>query len=154
MARGFFAELNYQAQQTDKRRRQQQAAAYRAQAAASRHAEAALKAAERAYAAATRASAADQKAAQKEAARLQVEAQLAEVASRNGGLANEYAEIDGLLAEDARGQTTTSTWTPEDHHSRTPAVLARRAGAPRTPAPQRCSIRRSRRSSLPLRWAF
>jgi restriction system protein len=98
MARGFFAELNYQSQQADKRRRQQQAAAYRAQAAAERQAEAARKAAERARAAAARASVADQKAAQKEAARLQVEAQLAEVASRNGDLANEYAEIDGLLA--------------------------------------------------------
>lgn len=97
MARGFFAEMNYQAQQAEKRRRQQQAAAYRAQAATGRQAEAARKAAERARAAAARASAADQKAAQKEAARLQVESQLAEVASRNGDLANEYAEIDGLL---------------------------------------------------------
>jgi restriction system protein len=98
MARGFFAELNYQAQQTEKRRRQQQATAYRAQAAAERQAESARKAAERARFAAARASAADQKAAEKEADRLQVEAQLAEVASRNGDLANEYAEIDGLLA--------------------------------------------------------
>lgn len=98
MARGFFAELNYQAQQAEKRRRQQQAAAYRAQAAAERQAEAARKAAERARAAAARASVADQKAAEKEAARLHVESQLAEVASRNGDLANDYAEIDGLLA--------------------------------------------------------
>jgi restriction system protein len=98
MARGFFAELNYQAQQAEKRRRQQQAAAYRAQSAAERQAEAARKAVERARAAAERASAADQKTAQKEADRLQVEAQLAEVASRNGDLTNEYAEIDGLLA--------------------------------------------------------
>ncbi len=98
MARGLFAELNYQAQQAEKRRRQQQAAAYRAQAAAERQAESARKAAERARASAARASAADQKAAQKEAARLQVEAQLAEVASRNGELTNGYAEIDGVLA--------------------------------------------------------
>jgi restriction system protein len=98
MARGFFAEMNYQAQQAEKRRRQQQAAAFRAQAAAERRAEAAHKASERAYAAAARASAADQKAAQKEAARLHVESQLAEVESRNADLANEYAEIDGLLA--------------------------------------------------------
>lgn len=98
MARGFFAELNYQAQQAEKRRRQQEVAAYRAQAAAERQAEAARKAAERARAAAARASAADQKAAQKEAVRLQVEAQLAQVASLNGDLANDYAEIDGLLA--------------------------------------------------------
>lgn len=98
MARGLFAELNYQAQQAEKRRRQQQAAAYRAQAAAERQAEAARKAAERARASAARASAADQKAAQKEADRLYVESQLAEVASRNGDLANEHAEIDSLLA--------------------------------------------------------
>ena len=98
MARGFFAELNYQAQQAEKRRRQQEVAAYRAQALAERQAEAARKAAERARAAAARASAAEQKAAQKEAARLQVEAQLAQVASLNGDLANDYAEIDGLLA--------------------------------------------------------
>ncbi len=98
MARGFFAELNYQAQQAEKRNRQQQAAAYGAQAAAERQAESARKAAERARAAAARASAADRKAAEKEAARLHVESQLAEVAARNGDLANDYAEIDGLLA--------------------------------------------------------
>lgn len=98
MARSFFAELNYQAQQAEKRRRQQRASAYRAQAAAERQAEAARKAAERARASAARGSAADQKAAQKEAARLQVESQLAEVASRNGDAANVYAEIDSLLA--------------------------------------------------------
>lgn len=98
MARGFFAEMNYRSQQAEKRRRQQQAAAYRAQAAAERQAEAARKAAHRARAAVDRASAADQKAARKHADRLHVEAQLAEVASRNGVLANDYAEIDGLLA--------------------------------------------------------
>ena len=98
MARGFFAELNYQAQQAEKRRVQQLDAAYRAQAAAERRAEAARKAAERARAAAARASVADQKAAEKEAARLHVESQLAEVVSRNGDLKNDYAEIDGLLA--------------------------------------------------------
>lgn len=98
MARGFFAEINYQAQQSEKRRRQQQAAAYRAQAAAERQAEAARKAAVRARASAVRASVADQKAAQREADRLQVEAQLAEVDSLNADLANEYAEVDELLA--------------------------------------------------------
>jgi restriction system protein len=98
MARGFFAEMNYQAQQAEKRKRQQQAAAYRAQAVAERQAVAAFKAAERAQAAGARASVAEQKAAQKEADRLYVESQLAEVASRNADLANDYAEIDGLLA--------------------------------------------------------
>lgn len=98
MARGFFAEMNYQAQQAEKRRVQQHNAAYRAQAAAERRAEAARKAAERARANLVRATAAEQKAAEKEATRLHVEAQLAEVASLNGDLANDYADIDGLLA--------------------------------------------------------
>ncbi|GAA1662170.1 hypothetical protein GCM10009744_64920 [Kribbella alba] len=96
--RGFFAELNYQAQQAEKRRRQQAATAYRAQAAAERDAERARKAAERARAAAARGSAAEQKAAEKEAARLHAEARMAEVEAMNGDLANEFAEIDGLLA--------------------------------------------------------
>lgn len=96
--RGFFAELNYQAQQAEKRRRQQAAAAYRAQAAAEREAERARKAAERARATAARASAAEQKAAEKEAARLHAEARMAEIEAMNGDLANEFAEIDGLLA--------------------------------------------------------
>ncbi|TCN28352.1 restriction system protein [Kribbella orskensis] len=96
--RGFFAELNYQAQQAEKRRRQEAAAAYRAQAAAEREAERARKAAERAQAAAGRASAAEQKAAEKEAARLHAEARMAEVEAMNGDLTYEFAEIDGLLA--------------------------------------------------------
>lgn len=96
--RGFFAEMNYQAQQAEKRRRQQQASAYRAQAAAEREAERAHKAADRARMAASRSSAAEQKAADKEAARLQVEARLAEVAALNADLANDLGEIDGLLA--------------------------------------------------------
>src|SRR5665647_398597 len=96
--RGFFAELNYQAQQAEKRSRQQQAASYRAHAAAEREAERSRKAAERARAVATRASAADQKAAEKEAARLHVEYRLAEVASLNADLARDTEEIDGLLA--------------------------------------------------------
>ena len=96
--RGFFAELNYQAQQAEKQRRQQAAAAYRAQAAAEREAERAYKAAERAQAAAGRASAAEQKAAQKHAADLHFQSRTAEVASMNADLTNTYGEIDGLLA--------------------------------------------------------
>jgi restriction system protein len=96
--RGFFAELNYQAQQAEKRRRQQQAAAVRAQAAAAREAERAHRAAERARAAAARAAEAQRRAAEKEAARLHVEARLAEVATMNAKLANQLSEIDGLLA--------------------------------------------------------
>lgn len=96
--RGFFAELNYQAQQAEKRRRQQEAAAARAQAGAIRAADKARRDAERARAAVARASAAEKKAAEKEAARLHVESRLLEVESLNAGLANTLAEIDGLLA--------------------------------------------------------
>jgi len=69
--RGFFAEMNYQAQQAEKRKRQQQAAAHRAHLAARRQAERAVKAYQHAQAAA-RASVAGRKAAEREAARLQV----------------------------------------------------------------------------------
>jgi len=96
--RGFFAELNYQAQQAEKRRLQQEAAVVRARAAAVRSAEKARRAAERAHAAAARASEAQRKAAAKAAARLHVESRLAEVAELNAGLAATLAEIDGLLA--------------------------------------------------------
>lgn len=96
--RGFFAELNYQAQQAEKRRRQQDAAVARAQVAAAREAEKARRAAERARAAASRASDAERKAAEKRAAQLHVEARQAEADSMNAELAETYAEIDGLLA--------------------------------------------------------
>ncbi len=96
--RGFFAELNYQAQQAEKRRRQQEAAAARAQAAAERSAEKARRDVERALAAMARGSAAEKKAAEKEAARLRVESRLAEVESLNAGLVSTLAEVDGLLA--------------------------------------------------------
>lgn len=96
--RGFFAELNYQAQQAEKRSRQQQNANHRAQVAAERDAERYRKAAERSRAAASRASAADQKAAEKEAARLHVESRMAEVEAMNANLASELADVDSLLA--------------------------------------------------------
>jgi restriction system protein len=96
--RGFFAELNYQAQQAEKRRRQQEAAAHRAHLAAQRQAERAAKAFERAQVAAARASAAEKKAAEREAARLHVESRLAEVESMNASLAGDLADIDGMLA--------------------------------------------------------
>ena len=96
--RGFFAEMNYQAQLAGKRSQQQQATAYRARAAAEREAERSRKAAERARSATSRASAAEQKAAEKEAARLYNESQVAEVASLNANLAHELDEVDGLLA--------------------------------------------------------
>ncbi|WP_053204501.1 hypothetical protein [Jiangella muralis] len=96
--RGFFAELNYQAQQAEKRRRQQEAAAVRAHNAAVREVERAQRAAERARAAATRASEAQRKAAERESARLHVEARTAEVDALNKDLASSYDDIDTLLA--------------------------------------------------------
>lgn len=96
--RGFFAELNYQAQQAEKKRRQQEAAAVRAHNAAVREAERAQRAAERARSAAARASEAQRKAAEKEAARLHVEARTAEVEALNKDLAASCDDIDRLLA--------------------------------------------------------
>jgi restriction system protein len=96
--RGFFAELNYQAQQAEKQRRQQGAQAVRAHNAAVREHERAKRAADRAYAAYTRASEADRKAAEKEAARPHVESRIAEVDAMNKNLASSYTDIDGLLA--------------------------------------------------------
>ncbi|MDH6111588.1 restriction system protein [Kitasatospora sp. MAP12-15] len=96
--RGFFAEMNYQAQQAEKRQRQQQAAAHRAHLAAQRQAERAVTAYERARVAAARASATEKKAAEREAARLHVESKLAEVESMNTDLASNLADVDSLLA--------------------------------------------------------
>ncbi|MFC4071691.1 hypothetical protein [Actinoplanes subglobosus] len=96
--RGFFAELNYQAQQAEKRRRQQVAAAYRAQAAAQREAERARRDYERAAAASARASAAEQVEAQKLAARMHVDARTAEAAAMNAELAQLYEDMNCLLA--------------------------------------------------------
>lgn len=96
--RGFFAEMNYQAQQAEKLRLQQQAQAVRAQSAAVRERERAQKAAERARVAAARASDVQRKAAEKEAARLHVEARVAEAESMNKDLAAAYEDIDELLA--------------------------------------------------------
>lgn len=96
--RGFFAELNYQAQQAEKRQRQHAAAENRAQSAAQQEAERALRAAERASAAASRAGAAEQKQAQKAAAQAHLEARVAEVALLNADLQQTYSDIDALLA--------------------------------------------------------
>jgi restriction system protein len=96
--RGFFAEMQYQAQQAEKRRRQQEAAASRAHAAAQREAGRAVRAAEQAKAAAAAANERERDNLQKEAARLHVESRLAEVASRNAALAQSREEVDGILA--------------------------------------------------------
>lgn len=95
--RGFFAELNHQAQQAERRRRQQEAQTVRMLNAAVREHERAVKAAERAKAAAARASAAQQKAAFAEASRLHTDARVAEVEAMNKDLEASYADIDGLL---------------------------------------------------------
>jgi restriction system protein len=96
--RGFFAELQYQAQQAEKRRHQQEAAASRAHAAAQREAARAVRAAQQAKTAAVAANARERGRLEKEAERLHVESQLAEVASRNTDLAQSREEIDGILA--------------------------------------------------------
>ena len=96
--RGFFAELEYQSQLAARRRMQAERAAARANAAAKRQAEQAQKQSERAQAQLARASAAEQKAAEREAKRLQEEARLAEVASLNAQLTENYDEIDSILS--------------------------------------------------------
>lgn len=96
--RGFFAEINYQAQQAEKRKRQQEAAALRAHNAAVREQEQARKKAERARAAAARAHAAEKKAAEKKANDLYVESREAEANALNLALEATYEEIDSLLA--------------------------------------------------------
>jgi restriction system protein len=95
--RGFFAELQYQGQQAEKRRRQQAAAAYRAQVAAQREAERAQRAADRARAAAAAATAREREQIQREIDGLHLEAQKAEAESRNSRLRQTYDEIDGIL---------------------------------------------------------
>ncbi len=103
--RGFFAELNHQAAQAERGRRQQRAAAVRTEAAAARAAEKARRDAEkarrdseRARAAVARASLADRKGAEREAVRLHMGARLAEAAALNAELALQLEEIDTLLA--------------------------------------------------------
>lgn len=96
--RGFFAELNYQAQQAEKRKQAQLNAAMRAHAAAQRASEKANRDYERARAAAARATDAQRRAAEKEAARLYVESRVADAEEMNADLASMLDEIDGLLA--------------------------------------------------------
>jgi restriction system protein len=136
--RGFFAELNHQAQLAERRRQQQARAAYRAQVAAQREAEAAHRALERAQEAAARASAAEQKTAEREAVRLYAEQRQAEVAAKNAELRTIYADIDGLLA----ATLNVDDWvdleemriTHVDHPAFDPGALAR--AIPPPPPPQ------------------
>lgn len=96
--RGFFAELQHQAQLAERQRQREENAAERARIAAARRYEQAQKQAARARAQAARASAAEQKAAEREAKRLHEEERQAEVAARNAELASTYSEIDSMLA--------------------------------------------------------
>lgn len=96
--RGFFAELQHQNQLEQKRKQQQTNAAYKAHAAATRRSELAQKQAERAASQLSRATAAEQKAAEREAKQLHEGAMQASVEQRNAELANQYEEIDGILA--------------------------------------------------------
>jgi restriction system protein len=95
--RGFFAELNHQAQLRERERLRDQQAAHRAWQAAARRSEQAQRAAERARAAAARTSAVEARAAEKEIVRLHAEARTAEVDAANAALESTYAEIDSLL---------------------------------------------------------
>lgn len=96
--RGFFAELNYQAQQAEKRRRQQEAAAVRQFNATVRESERAQRAAARAREVAARTDEKWRRDAEKEATRQLVRARTAEVEAMNENLASSYQDIDTLLA--------------------------------------------------------
>ena len=96
--RGFLAEMQRQARLAEQRQR----AAARQQLAAARRTEQAQRAAERARVAAARATEADRKRLERAALAAHVEAMQAEVESLNVGLAEHYAELDGLL-EDTLG---------------------------------------------------
>jgi restriction system protein len=96
--RGFFAELNHQAQLAEKRRQQQARAAARAQATAQRQAEQAQRAAERAARAAASTEQAQRQAAEREAAAAYVAAQQALADAMTAGVQQTYSEIDGILA--------------------------------------------------------
>lgn len=96
--RGFFAELNHQAQLAERRRLQQQAGLQRAQTAIAREAERARVQSERAAAAAQRASAANKKEAERAAMLAHRESRAAEVAQMNAELQERYAAVDTLLA--------------------------------------------------------
>ena len=96
--RGFFAELQHLNQQAEKRRRQQEAAAFRARAAAQREAERSLRAAEQARAAWVVATVRERDRLEREATRLHGESRMAEAESLNADLAQSREEIDGMLA--------------------------------------------------------
>lgn len=96
--RGFFAEVQYQAQQAEKRQQRAAREQERARAAQEKAFARAQREAERARAQAARAAAAERKALEKEAARLHLAAREAEVESLNAELEATYDAIDSILA--------------------------------------------------------
>ncbi len=96
--RGFFAELQHQAQVAEKRNRQQAVAAQREYTRVVAQAERALREAERARVVAEKATAADRKAADVEALRLHREARRAEVDALNAELVSNRDELGSILA--------------------------------------------------------
>ena len=95
--RGFFAELQHQAQIAERERARASREAERAHRAAIREAERAQKAAERAIAQQARAAAAEEKRLEKEARAAHIALMEARVGVLNSELANTYEEIDSLL---------------------------------------------------------
>ncbi len=96
--RGFFAELQHQAEVAARERAKAAWKAEQAQNAAIRRAEQARRANERAAAQRVRADAAEQKRLEKEAREAHIAAMEAEVERRNSELSEMYAAIDSLLA--------------------------------------------------------
>ena len=96
--RGFFAELQHQAEVAARERAKAAKRAEQAQNAAIRQAEQARRANERAAAQRARADAADQKRLEKQAREAHIAAMEAEVERRNSELSEMYAAIDSLLA--------------------------------------------------------
>jgi restriction system protein len=96
--RGFLAELQHQSRVAAREAERRRNAASREHQAAVRRAEQARKADERARAQAGRAAEAERKRLEREAAAAHVAAMQAEVEELNAGLAEQNAEIDGLLA--------------------------------------------------------
>jgi len=96
--RGFFAELQHQAEVAARERAKAARKAEQEQNAAIRRAEQARRANERVAAQRVRADAAEQKRLEKEAREAQIAAMEAEVERRNSELSEMYAAIDSLLA--------------------------------------------------------
>ena len=96
--RGFFAELQHQAEVAARERAKEAKRAEQAQNAAIRQAEQARRANERASAQRVRANAAEQKRLEKAAREAHIAAMEAEVERRNSELTDMYAAIDSLLA--------------------------------------------------------